>query len=239
MNSKSAVKHSAAKKRIGKPAANRKKRAARPKKPINRYNLLTALCLVVFFPIGLMRMWLGKCNWNKAIKYGVSGLCAALSLAIIFAPSPYHRSRGGIEIVAEDPEVEIYGPAAPHTMINGYTSAKQESVVIDSVAASSNNVTVFAAEGAKCYHLGDCKFAFASAKRLTVYEAYFLHYKPCGACEPPVYDPVTGMITKSTKAETADESVTTEDQASALANTDPAAGIEYGDYNDGSSDDIV
>lgn len=224
-------------------AAAKKKLYRRPKIKINRSDLCTVLWLILFFPIGLTRMWLGKCSWKNGLKYAVSGLCVALCAAVICVPSPYRKTRGGVEIIVEDPEVEIYGPSAPQTMINGYTSAQQESVVVDSAVSPYNAVTVFAAEGAKCYHLGDCKFAYASAKRLTVYEAYFLGYKPCGACTPPVYDPVTGITAEAVQTVEETPADTTEsvfaDTVDSEVSFDTADGSEYGDFDDGSPDDIV
>ena len=37
--------------------------------------------------------------------------------------------------------------------------------------------------------------AFDSSQRLTVYEAYYLGFEPCGRCKPPIYDPITNQIT--------------------------------------------
>ena len=53
----------------------------------------------------------------------------------------------------------------------------------------------YAADGAECYHEYKCKFAFASSQRLTTYEAYYLGFKPCNRCKPPIYDPTTGTVT--------------------------------------------
>ena len=41
-----------------------------------------------------------------------------------------------------------------------------------------------AGSDSECYHLYDCKFAYASSRRLTVYEAHYLGYTPCGLCNP-------------------------------------------------------
>ncbi|MBR2700293.1 MAG: hypothetical protein IKE76_17060, partial [Clostridia bacterium] len=79
------------------------------------------------------------------------------------------------------------------------------SIIVDQVA---NDVHyVYAADGAECYHEYECKFAFASSQRLTVYEAYHLGFKPCGRCNPPVYvpgetDPITAQpLNKSADAQ--------------------------------------
>ena len=51
----------------------------------------------------------------------------------------------------------------------------------------TSTLYVYASEGQERYHLYKCEFAYASAKRLTLYEAYYLGYKPCGICNPPSY----------------------------------------------------
>ena len=53
---------------------------------------------------------------------------------------------------------------------------------------------VYAADGARCYHEYECKFAFASSQRMTVYEAYHLGFEPCGRCKPPVYTPGSQLL---------------------------------------------
>lgn len=179
----------------------RKVRKRNPVK-LTKADGFTILWLVLFFPVGLLRMWGKKCGWKSGVKYAVSGVCAALMAAILVVPSPYKNVQGGVKIVAEDPEVEIYGPGAPENIVNGYASSSRESVVMDAAQPAETDVTVYAADGADCYHLGDCKFAFASAKRLSVYEAYYLGYRPCGACKPPVYDPVSGKTSLNTPVPT-------------------------------------
>lgn len=178
-------------------AKRRKKRRSKRLSRMKRSDWFTVLSLVLFFPLGLTRMWMNSCKWNHGIKYAVSGVCVALVAAIMIVPSPYKKIRGGVEIVAQDPEVEVYGPSAPQAMVNGYTSTALDSVVTDSAALTSTAVTVFASEDGRCYHLGDCKFAYASAKRLSPYEAYYLGYKACKNCNPPIYDPVTGKVGES------------------------------------------
>ena len=91
------------------------------------------------------------------------------------------------------PEVEVYGPDLPNFIVPGYTNDQTESIIVPGV---ENDVHyVYAADGAECYHEYKCKFAFASSQRLTTYEAYYLGFKPCNRCKPPIYDPVTGTVT--------------------------------------------
>ena len=93
----------------------------------------------------------------------------------------------------------VYGPALPALIVQGYTRENTGSIIVDQVA---NDVHyVYAADGAECYHEYKCKFAFASSQRLTVYEAYYLGFRPCGRCKPPIYDPVTNTITEQQQDE--------------------------------------
>lgn len=155
-------------------------------------NLKTALWLLVP-PVGLTLMWRRGCRWPMALKAGISVFMAAALVAVFLLPSPKTEINGGVELVANKPEVEVYGPDLPNFIVPGYTNDQTESIIVPGV---ENDVHyVYAADGAECYHEYKCKFAFASSQRLTVYEAYYLGFKPCNRCKPPIYDPTTGIIT--------------------------------------------
>ena len=157
---------------------------AKTAKPKNT-NLRTALMLL-FFPVGIPMMWRRSCTWPRGVKIGISAVIAAALLAVVLYPQPDARVAGGIQMVSNKPEVEVYGPAIPATTMPAYTNSPGDSIIVD---ATENEVHyVYAADGAECYHEYECKFAYASSHRLTVYEAYFLGYKPCGRCNPPVYE---------------------------------------------------
>ena len=170
-----------------KPKAPRKK----GKRGMSR-NLKTALWLL-FPPVGLTLMWRQSCRWPMALKAGISAVMAAALLAVFILPSPKNASVGGVELVTNKPEVEVYGPDLPNFIVPGYTNDQTESVIVPGVESDVHYV--YAADGAECYHEYKCKFAFASSQRLTTYEAYYLGFKPCNRCKPPIYDPTTGTVT--------------------------------------------
>ena len=179
----------------GKAGRRKSAMAKKPRKArrmLNRENLKTALWLWCF-PVGLKLMWRRACTWNRGVKIGISAAMAAILLAIIIAPIPRANSQvSGIQMVSGNPEVEVYGPALPSLIVPGYTRESTGSIIVDTVESETHYV--YAAEGARCYHEYDCKFAFASSQRLTVYEAYFLGYEPCGRCKPPVYEPGSELV---------------------------------------------
>ena len=155
-------------------------------------NLKTALWLLVP-PVGLTMMWRRGCRWPLSLKAGISAAMLAVLVTVLVLPGPAKPAAGGVELVTNKPEVEVYGPDLPNFIVPGYTNDQTESVIVPGV---ENDVHyVYAADGAECYHEYKCKFAFASSQRLTVYEAYYLGFKPCGRCKPPIYDPNTNTIT--------------------------------------------
>jgi len=172
------------------------------KKPRSFKSLKTALWLLIP-PVGLTLMWRRDCRWHPAVKAGITTLMAAALAAIFLFPTPNVAS-GGVELVTSKPEVEIYGPDLPTFIVPGYTNDQTSSIIVPAV---ENEVHyVYAADGAECYHEYKCKFAYASSQRLTVYEAYYLGFKPCGRCKPPIFDPVTGTVTAQEQGDDYDPS---------------------------------
>ena len=199
---------------------------ARKRRPvIQSENLKTALWLWCP-PVGLMKMWRSTCTWRRGVKIGITVAMAAILLAIFIIPTPQTaKYETGVQMVAGKPEVEVYGPALPALIVPGYTKESNGSIIVDEVASDVHYV--YAADGADCYHEYECKFAFASSQRLTVYEAYHLGFRPCGRCNPPVYipgetDPITAQplgVTNFTAAAdvTAEGDVAVEETAEAAA----------------------
>lgn len=199
-------------------AANVRQNTGRkaPRKRGGHENLKTALWLWCP-PVGLSKMWRSTCTWPRGVKIGITAAMALILLAIFVFPSPASRNTPtGVQLVSGNPEVEVYGPALPSLIVPGYTRESTGSVIVDQVADDVHYV--YAADDAKCYHEYECKFAFASSQRLTVYEAYHLGYTPCGRCNPPVYvpgetDPITAQPLHKSTAGTATTTVIGDDQA--------------------------
>lgn len=167
----------------------RNRRYKKVNKRKNRYNRKTLLWLVLFLPVGLTRMFSAACTWKKGVKYTVAGVVFAALAAVLIVPSPYQPVQGGIELYGEDPEVEVYGPVLPETIVGGYTAPVIQSVVLPPVDenAVDDTVYVYASEGQANYHTTTCKFAYASAQKLTLYEAYYLGFTPGKCCDAPPY----------------------------------------------------
>ena len=195
--------------------AVRRQAPKKARKPltIRSENLKTALWLW-FPPVGLVRMWRSGCTWRRGVKIGITAAMAAILVAIFVIPTPdTAKYETGVQMVAGKPEVEVYGPALPALIVPGYTKDSTGSIIVDEVASDVHYV--YAADGAECYHEYECKFAFASSQRLTVYEAYHLGFRPCGRCNPPVYvpgqtDPITAQPLGSTAVTTEVSAETTE-----------------------------
>ena len=165
----------------------------KPRVPLrDNENLKTALWLLVP-PVGLSRMWRRSCTWHPAVKACISVAMAAVLVAVLIAPTATPPKGGGVQLVTNRPEVEVYGPDLPSFIVPGYTSEQTDSIIVPAVENDVHYVD--AADGAKCYHEYKCKFAYASSQRLTVFEAYYLGFAPCNRCKPPIYDPTTGTIT--------------------------------------------
>ena len=114
------------------------------------------------------------------------GIAAVVLIAVLLVPSPNDGKRSGVELFGEDPDAEIYGPELPQSTVGSYPVPLVESPLIEeSDEEKEETIYVYASDDQKCYHLTDCKFAFASGHRFTVQEAKLLGYAPCGRCNPP------------------------------------------------------
>lgn len=117
------------------------------------------------------------------------GVVMAALVAVIVVPSPYAKPMGGVVLYGEDKEVEVFGPKLPETIVGGYTQPVIQSVVLpEKGEEESETIYVYASENQKNYHLGTCKFAYASGSELTLYEAHFLGYTPGKCCDAPAYE---------------------------------------------------
>jgi len=163
---------------------NHQEKSVRRRKP-NRHNKKALIWLLLFFPVGVTLMWKHACTWRRGVKFAVTGAMVAVMAAMFIMPAPPAR-QGGITLVGAKPEAEIYGPELPAKIVQGYTRQATGSVLAK-VEENEDVHYVYAADGAECYHEYECKFAYASSQRLTVYEAYFLGFDPCGRCNPPKY----------------------------------------------------
>ena len=98
------------------------KRAPKPRVPLRENeSLKTALWLLVP-PVGLTRMWRRSCTWHPAVKACISVAMAAVLVAVLIAPTTKPSSNGGVQLVTNRPEVEVYGPDLPSFIVPGYTS---------------------------------------------------------------------------------------------------------------------
>lgn len=152
-----------------------------------RYGWFTLLWMLLCLPIGFLRMWRSRCRWPLSVKYAVSGLMLAALAVLFLLPATYSAPVGGLELYGEAPEMEIYGPSVPQNYVSGYVTTAASGVLPAEEDDESGELTVYATEDQSCYHLLNCKFAYASGRRLTLYEANLLHLQPCKLCGAPEY----------------------------------------------------
>jgi len=151
------------------------------------YNSRTLLWLLLCFPVGLTRMWRAACSWKPGVKYAVSSLAVAALAAVLLLPSPAVGVQGSITLLGDEPAVEVYGPQLPENYVLTNRGIAGESVIVPEEELVDNRFFVYVGQNAKCYHLESCDYAYDTAKKLTIYEAYYAGYKQCDICNPPAY----------------------------------------------------
>lgn len=113
-----------------------------------------------------------------------------LFAAALLAPTPSATRKGSIELFKAEDMGEVYGPEVPEHIVQGYVAPNVLSALItEDESQEDSTVYVYTRESKKDYHLPTCKYAYASGKHITPYEAYFLGYAPGKCCDPPVYTP--------------------------------------------------
>lgn len=148
--------------------------------------------LLICFPYGLYLMWKRSCQWNLAVKGLVTLAIAALIVGVALIPEPAPKLKTSVTLVEAEPNAEIFGPDAPAGYDPSQYTVAEGGQDLIAVVEEDDTVYVYvsASEGSTYYHMSDCKYAFASSPRVTLYEAYIMGYnRPCGLCNPPLYEP--------------------------------------------------
>lgn len=70
----------------------------------------TIFWLIVFFPVGLVMMWMG--NWNKKVKIGISAFFAAIVLISFAVPADTPEADPAAEVVESEVPSEIESESA-------------------------------------------------------------------------------------------------------------------------------
>jgi hypothetical protein len=146
--------------------------------------------LFLCFPYGLFLMWRRGCRWHPAVKGLITAAFVCAVCAVMLIPAPRQHQGTRITLVGYEPEAEVFGPEQPA----GYDAAaylpgsEDNDLFAERVEDDTIYVYASANEGSTYYHTSICEFAYASSRRMTLYEAYVLGYTtPCQKCKPPVY----------------------------------------------------
>lgn len=151
----------------------------------NSRRIMSVIASILLPPVGIFLVW--RTRWSNNARYCLTGLAvASMVLIVALLPSPDARVNGGVELIGRKKEAEIYGPDLPTAMVTGYIAPVGESVFVQE--EDEGESYVYAVPGEKNYHLSGCKYAYATAQKMTLYEAYFLEYTPCTRCNPPMYE---------------------------------------------------
>lgn len=151
------------------------------------YGSKTLLWLLLCFPVGLSRMWRASCRWKAPVKYAVSALPLLALAAVLLYPAPTVAGKGGITLYGDDPSAEIYGPKVPEYYVLSDNTTSLASVIVPEEELADTRYFVYANSNAKYYHTTSCEHYRDSAKKLTVYEAFYSGYGACPDCQPPAY----------------------------------------------------
>lgn len=147
--------------------------------------MVKTLPLIICFPLGLYVMWT-KTRWPRLWKTTVSAAVAAVLVAILIPmTNPPEREIGGILLVDEKPQVEVYGPEAPadREVIEIY--APRRTALLLEATPTPAPVTVYCNNGGRYYHSEDCKYVREDTPDVTLSAAVTAGYTKCAECSAP------------------------------------------------------
>ena len=99
--------------------------------------------------------------------------------------NPPEREIGGIQLVDEKPQVEVYGPEAPadREVIEIY--APRYTAVILEPTATPVPIIVYCNNGGRHYHVEGCKYVKEDTPDVTLSRAVAAGYTRCVECDAP------------------------------------------------------
>lgn len=150
-----------------------------------RRNLFALLPLIICFPLGLYVMWT-RARWPRVLKTAVSAAAALILIAILIPMTdPPERETGGILLVDEKPQVEVYGPEAPadREVIEIY--APRRTALLLEPTATPIPVTVYCNNGGRYYHSEECKYVREDTPDVSLSAAIKAGYTRCSECSAP------------------------------------------------------
>ena len=162
-------------------------RAQRFKKQsrVNWRAVVGALPLIICFPLGLYVLWT-KTRCSRMLKTALSAAVALVLIAILMpATNPPEREIGGIYLVDEKPQVEVYGPEAPadREIIEIY--APRRTALVLEPTPTPAPIIVYCNNGGKHYHSEDCKYVKETTPDVKLTRAIEAGYTKCPECNAP------------------------------------------------------
>ena len=134
---------------------------------------------------GLYVMWT-RTRWKYRTKMLFSALaCAALLFLVLPMTSPPERVAGGIVLVGNSVQAEIYGPEAPanREVVEVYTPVRTPIVV--EATPEPEPVYVYCNNGGKYYHSEECRYVKNTTPQVKLTQALNAGYARCTECTAP------------------------------------------------------
>ena len=152
---------------------------------VNWRAVIGAVPLIICFPLGLYVLWT-KVRCPRLVKSALSAAAALVLIAILLPmTNPPERETGGIYLVDEKPEVEVYGPEAPadREVIEIY--APRRTALLVQPTATPAPVIVYCNNGGKYYHSEECKYVKETTPDVKLTRAIEAGYTQCPECNAP------------------------------------------------------
>ncbi len=152
---------------------------------VNWRAVIGAVPLIICFLLGLYVLWT-KVRCPRLVKSALSAAAALVLIAILLPmTNPPERETGGIYLVDEKPEVEVYGPEAPadREVIEIY--APRRTALLVQPTATPAPVIVYCNNGGKHYHSEECKYVKDTTPDVKLTRAIEAGYTKCPECNAP------------------------------------------------------
>ena len=174
---------------------NKKRPQMKQKKQMRRANSEALRWLLIFYPVGLLMMWMSSCTWRRSTKSLVSLASIALTICLFALTAPPAIPQSGLQYAYAQPVVDFVGPKRDANAV--YSTSEPppyipEAPIIVEPTPAPEPYYVFANDGGQFYHKKGCRYVRPNTPQAPIIQAVDQGFKRCKTCKAPKLTDIYG-----------------------------------------------